>query len=245
MISLSECTAAIIAGGLGTRLRTVVADRPKSMAEVAGRPFLAHVLDRLSSAGMKHTVLCIGYLGDSIRSYFGNRFGDMVLEYSAEDEPRGTGGALRLAEPLFRSETVLVMNGDSWSDVPLDAFAAFHHEKKARISITATWVDDGSRYGWVVIDGDGAVVRFEEKNPGFGGGGYINAGVYLMTRPPIRELPPGQCISLEREVFPRWIGLGMEGFLWNGRFLDIGTPESYRAAEDFFAAEPLPPDDRV
>ena len=107
-------TAAILAGGLGTRLRSVVKDRPKVLAEIRGVPFLTYLLDQLAAAGVRDVVLCTGYMGEQVRSAFGDSYGGMCLSYSQESSPLGTAGALRLALPLFKSSSVLVMNGDSF-----------------------------------------------------------------------------------------------------------------------------------
>src|SRR3989338_6029269 len=111
---LSGVTVAILAGGLGTRLRSVIADRPKVLAEVRGRPFLTYIFDQLIAASIKYAVLCTGYLGEKVCDRFGDSYGSLRLAYSQEPSPRGTAGALRLALPLFKSDSVLVMNGDSY-----------------------------------------------------------------------------------------------------------------------------------
>ena len=116
MRSLADLTAAILVGGFGTRLRPVVADRPKVLAEVRGRPFLAYLLDQAAAAGLKSVVLCTGYMGDRVQAVFGDTYGELHLTYSQEVVPLGTAGALHLALPLFASAPVLIMNGDSFCD---------------------------------------------------------------------------------------------------------------------------------
>src|SRR5262245_14251159 len=119
MTTLAATTALILAGGLGTRLRSAVADRPKVLAEIWGKPFLSYLLEQVASAGMRHIVLCVGYASEQIRATFGNTFAGMELTYSQETTRLDTAGALRLALPHFRSDPVLVMNGDSFCDVDL------------------------------------------------------------------------------------------------------------------------------
>ena len=236
---LSSVTAAILSGGLGTRLRPVVADRPKVMAEVAGRPFVTFLLDQLSDAGIRKVVVCTGYLGEQIRRAFGEAYDDMALVYSQESSPLGTAGALGLAMPLFASRSVLVMNGDSYCGVDLNAFCSWHCEKRASASLVLARVVDTTRFGSVLTDFDGVVHRFEEKGAQ-NGAGWINAGVYLINRDLIRTMSMSGAASVEREVFPAWVGRGLHGYRSYADFLDIGTPESYVEAERFFAREGAP-----
>ena len=231
---LSATTAVILAGGLGTRLQSVVADRPKVLAEIHGRAFLTYLLDSLETAGLKHVVLCTGFRGDLVRSTLGSRYGSLELEYSQEETPLRTGGALRRALPFFRSDPVLVLNGDSFCAVDLEPFWRFHHAKKARASIVLIEVADCSRYGRVCTDNNDRIDSFEEKQPTVVPG-WINAGIYLLCRDWVGKIPGDRPISLEREVFPGWTGAEFFGFQGRGRFLDIGTPETYAAAAQFFS----------
>lgn len=230
---LGTTTAAIFAGGLGTRLRSQVDDRPKVLAEVRGRAFLSYLLDQLAAAGLRSVVVCTGYMGDRVRAEFGDSYGPLRLRYSQEDAPLGTAGALRLARHLLESDPVLVMNGDSICRADLEAFRIWHREKQAEASILLTEVPDTGRYGRVTVDEAGALIAFEEKQNA-GGPGWINAGVYLLSDRLIRAIPSGRAVSLEREVLPDWIGKRLFGHRSEARFLDIGTPESYARAERFF-----------
>src|SRR5262245_6608804 len=140
-----DWTAAILAGGLGTRLRSVVADRPKVLAPVAGRPFLAYLLDQLEAAGIQETVLLVGFGADQVRSAFGNKYGEMKLVYSVEPEPLGTAGAVRRALPLLAGETIILLNGDSYCGVDLGAFRSFHEAHGHAASLCLARVDNASR----------------------------------------------------------------------------------------------------
>lgn len=234
MTRYSEITAVILAGGLGTRLRGVVADRPKVLARVNDRPFLDYLLDQLASSGVRRTVLCTGYLGEQIAETFGGRYRDMELAYSREPEPLGTGGALRLALPLLETEQLLVLNGDSYCSLDHQSFFQFHADKLAAMSLCLTEVSDVSRYGAVRVDQDGAIRAFEEKGAR-SGSGVINAGIYLISRSLVEAIAPRAVVSLEREVIPAAIGAGLFGFQSKGRFIDIGIPSDYQAAQQFFA----------
>nr|HID58313.1 galactokinase [Desulfobacterales bacterium] len=229
---LSGITAAILAGGLGTRLRSVVSDRPKVLAEVRGRPFLSYLLDQLAAAGIRYVVLCIGYLGEQVKAEFGNTYGGLHLVYSQESSPIGTAGALRWALPLFESDPVLVMNGDSFCQVELRDFFSWHLAQNANASLVLTEVRNMQRYGRVNVDVDGHVLSFVEKDER-SGPGWINAGIYLINRRLLLTIPESGGVSLEEEMFPAWIDQGLYGYRSKGRFLDIGTPETYGIAEEF------------
>ncbi len=232
--SLAGTTSIILAGGKGTRLSGTVNDRPKVLAAVNGRPFLVYLLDQLKAADVRCVVLCTGYMGDMVRESFGRDYDGMALAYSHETVPLGTGGALRLALPLLNSDPVLVMNGDSYCQLDLETFFVWRREQHMPNAMVLTFLDDVARFGSVEMDGRNRITRFREKtqkrSPGF-----INAGVYLLTRESIARIPSDRPVSLERDIFPTLIEEGITGFQSRGRFIDIGTPDSYREAETFFA----------
>lgn len=232
---LTAVTAVILAGGLGTRLRSVVADRPKVLAEVRGRPFLAYLLDQLTAAGVSDVVVCTGYLGDQLEAAFYDSYRGASLRYCREPLPLGTAGALRLALPMVQSDPVLVMNGDSFCHADLNDFCHWHQARGARATLLLTEVPDTRRYGRVFVDAHGRVRRFEEKGDA-AGPGRINAGIYLLTQEVLRAIPTDAAVSLESEVLPAWIGRGLYAYPTNGAFLDIGTSEAYARAEQFFFA---------
>jgi D-glycero-alpha-D-manno-heptose 1-phosphate guanylyltransferase len=233
MKGLATVSVAILAGGLGTRLHSVVADRPKVLAEIGGKPFLAYLLDQLLDFNVSSVILCTGYMGKQVQAKFGDRYGRLRLLYSREMSPLGTAGALRLALPLFESESVLILNGDSFCEANLEAFWEWHCVRDADATILLTEKPDTRQYGRVYVDAEGRVLRFEEKDeknvPG-----WINAGVYLIKRQLLLTIPEDGETSLERLIFPKWIGRQFYGYRTQGCFLDIGTPEGYALAEQFF-----------
>ncbi|MEI7990227.1 MAG: nucleotidyltransferase family protein [Chloroflexota bacterium] len=233
---LGEITAVVLAGGLGTRLRPVITNRPKCLAEVNGKPFLTFLLNQIAFTGIKHVVLCIGHLGEQVKATFGTNYRTLSLEYSQETELLGTGGALRLAVPLLKSGTVLALNGDSYCDLNLEDFWYWHNQQHTPVSLALAMVENVSRYGQVRTNDDGRVTEFVEKGQAQGAG-WINAGIYLLGYSMITSIPDGQVISLEKDIFPNWIQKGLSGYRSPGRLLDIGTPESYAQAELFFAEE--------
>ena len=231
--NLNNLTAAILAGGQGTRLRSAVSGRQKVMAEVKGRPFLAYLLDKLENAGIKKVVLCTGYLGEELEKTFKTSWKNMNILYSKETAPLGTGGALRKALPLFDSKTILVMNGDSYCNADLIDFYKFHVSRKSNISVVLTSVDNISRYGMVKINNRGLIKSFAEK-PEENKPGLINGGIYLIKSEILLKVSENKKVSLEKEIFPSLAGENMYGYKNYGNFIDIGTPETYREGENFF-----------
>src|SRR5215813_1653441 len=228
-------SAFVLCGGQGTRLRPVLADRPKSMALISGTPFLQLLLDRLRSQGIDDVILGTGYMADKIENYFGSgRKFAVRIRYSREDEPLGTGGALKLAEPLI-SDPVLVLNGDSYVEWSLVPMLELFTDKDADMVVVLQAVADVTRYGSVALDRDGRVIRFVEKGAA-AGPGLINAGVYLVRKQIVRNLPAGTAISLEREVFPRLLDRGIYGLISTGLFIDIGIPDDLKRAQTLLAS---------
>jgi len=232
-LDLSSTTAVILAGGLGTRLRPVVADRPKVLADVDGVPFVLRLLDQLALAGVKHLVLCTGYRAEQVSATVGRTHGPLEVEYSLEPAPAGTAGALRRALPLLRSSSVLVLNGDSYCDLDLGHFWVWHHLRPAQASLALTRVEDPRRFGTVELGDYGRVERFAEKS-GSAAPALVNAGVYIVRRSLLARLPAGRTLSLESDVLPLWLDAGVYGYQRTGRFIDIGTPESLAEATRFF-----------
>jgi len=229
--------ALILAGGLGRRLRSLLPDRPKVLAPVAGRPFLAYLLDRLESAGLERVILCTGYKGEQVARAIGTQWGRLEVLYSREERPLGTAGALRRGARLASSPELLVLNGDSCCRADLSRYLAWYREHSRPAAMLLTRVEDARRYGSVRVDGTGRVVGFEEKGKDRAGPAWINAGVYLLARRLVASLPAVRPLSLEREVLPCWVGRELMGWTGGGEFIDIGTPDSYGRAAAFFGRE--------
>lgn len=230
----SDISVTILAGGLGTRLQPTVSGIPKVLAEVRGHPFLEYVLNQLNNSHFKKAVLCTGYLSEQIEKTFGNRYKNLHLLYSTERSALGTAGSLRYALPQLSSETILVMNGDSFCEVDFKKFWQFHVDHKSKATIVLSEVSDTSRFGKVKFNIDNSIIGFQEKQAG-GGAGFVNAGIYLINKAFIAKIPQGKQISIEKDIFPNWIGKGFYGYMDNHNFIDIGTSEDYTQAEKFFA----------
>ena len=226
--------ALILAGGFGTRLRGVLPDLPKLLAPVNGRPFLRYLLDRLERAGVREVVLCTGHRAEQIRDEFERRPTPITLKFSHETQPLGTGGAVRQALKIIDADSFLVLNGDSYIDCDLQPFIDRHRGHGLPGSLLLTHVDDASRFGTVLTDERGVIEAFREKE-GRAVPGWINAGVYLLSRKLLEPLPEGQAYSIEKDLFPKWLERGLGGYQVNAAFLDIGTPESLARASAFLA----------
>lgn len=231
---VEDVTAIVLAGGVGSRLRAVVSDRPKPLAEVAGRTFLSYVLDQITVARVARAVFSTGFMAASIREAFGEAYASTSLSYAEESAPLGTGGGLRLAATLATTETLLVFNGDSFCDVALGDFLGDYRAHGGTPSIVLARQLDTSRFGRVDCDATGTIRAFREKG-GDSGPGWINAGVYALPRRLVMALADDRPLSLEREVFPDWVKTGLRGYPSEAAFLDIGMPESYARAAAFFA----------
>lgn len=225
--------ALILCGGAGTRLRSITGESPKTLAEVAGRPFMEFLFKQLHRQGFERAILAVGYQGEAIRAQFGAQAQGLRLAYSLESAPLGTGGALRNAADLVESESVLVMNGDSYTEADLAAMWAEFRTANADASLVLIPADGRTDCGNVRMNESRDVVGFTEKAGDFHAP-FVSAGIYLMRKRLVFDIPAGREISLEREIFPRWLqeGRQIKGFVFRGKCTDIGTPERYREAQE-------------
>ncbi|HUV96426.1 MAG TPA: nucleotidyltransferase family protein [Acidobacteriaceae bacterium] len=232
--------AIVLAGGLGTRLRSRLNGVPKPMAPVAGRPFLEILLDRLADAGFCRTLLSVGYLGSVISDHFGNHWRGMSLDYVTEDSPLGTGGAIRRALAHIKESSAFVLNGDTWLDADYRAMEDLHESSRASLTLALSRVPDVARYGGVELDGN-RITGFIEK--GRTGPGWINAGVYILSRDFPWPVNLAEKFSFETDVlFPLLPTLRHATFLSQSYFLDIGIPEDLdRAQEELGGRNRRPP----
>ena len=247
--------AILLCGGMGTRLRSVVADRPKPMADICGKPFLQYLLEMLRDKGITEVIFALGYMGEMIEEYFqdGSAFG-LKIAYSYEEEPLGTGGAIRNALPKILEEEVLVLNADTYFPMDYQGLLRFHQENDGDFSLATRAIEDISRYGAVRRDPAGRILAWNEKlgdggqQPGEGSkqpiegnaqqaassspkslSGEINGGIYVMKKSLIAEIPEGKQ-SLEQDCIPKWLSEGKRifGLPFHGYFMDIGIPKDYQ-----------------
>ena len=225
-------TAAVLAGGLGTRIRSVAGDVPKVILPVAGRPFLGHVFDRLVRQGVSRVVLLLGHAADRVWAVAEEeRPAGLDLLRSVEPEPRGTAGALVHALDRLPDETFLLVNGDTFPSPGLAPLARAHGQAKALATLAVVRSERSAEKGSVAFAADGRVTRFAEKTGE--DTGFINAGVYVLERSLIEPLPRDTFVSLERDVFPAAVGEGrVFAVPSDAPFVDIGIPDDYLAVRD-------------
>jgi NDP-sugar pyrophosphorylase family protein len=224
----------ILCGGLGTRLRPVVEDRPKAMVPVDGTPFLAYLLEQLEDEGVEEIILSTGHLGEQIEAFVDRTTWAPSVECIREEEPLGTGGALRYVAETADLDAFVAMNGDTLFNGSVKRLVRFHAKQDdPAASIALVQTDQPDRYGRVRFDeSTGQIQGFDEKQSGIEGTVWINAGVYVLEPAVWTAIEEGETVSLEREVFPAWGGESLYGCRFpDADFLDIGTPEDYRKAE--------------
>jgi len=222
----------ILVGGEGKRLRPLTSTVQKPVVQLVDRPFMVYMLEWLRGHGIDDVIMSCGFLADSVREVLGDgsQLG-LRLRYVEEPEPRGTAGAVKHAEPLL-GERFLVLNGDVLTDIDLSAQIAQHERTGARATLALVGVADPSAYGLVLAGEDGAVREFIEKpDPDQQlSTNLISAGAYVLEREVLDMVAPERNVSIEREVWPRLVGDGLYGFVSEGYWLDIGTPERYLQA---------------
>jgi mannose-1-phosphate guanylyltransferase len=224
----------ILVGGQGTRLRPLTSAVPKPVVRLVDRPFIAFMLEWLRRHGIDDVIMSCGFLADGVRSVLGDgsRLG-VKLRFVEEPEPRGTAGALKLAEPML-DERFLMLNGDVLTDIDLTAQIAQHERSGARATLALVPVADPSAYGLVILREDRSVRDFVEKPSSPSGddadaieSNLISAGAYVLEREILELVPPERNVSIEREVWPRLVDNGLYGFPSESYWLDIGTPARY------------------
>ena len=219
--------ALILCGGLGTRLRPILGDYPKSMADVRGLPLLHILITQTQKWGFKKFILCIGYQGHIIRQYFkeNNAFAGLKILFSEEEKPLGTGGAVKNAEEKIESDLFLVMNGDTLSELNMKNFLDFHNKSDSDLTIALTTKEDKSDYGNVQLNNSKRILNFQEKK--HHGSGHISMGIYLFNRLILDFIPKGRPYSLEHDLFPSILDMRCFGYISDATFMDIGTPKRY------------------
>lgn len=232
--------AIVLAGGLGTRLRGIIKKCPKPMAPIHGRPFLEYLLDYWQKQGIRRFILCVGYRRETIQKHFGSRYGRARIDYSVEKKPLGTGGALLQALAWRKiGQNFLVLNGDTFFEVPLRRLARFHARSKADTTL-ALLRKSGRRYERLQCGKGGRITALEPRGLR-SAPGWINGGVYLFNRRALKGCYAKGKTSLESDVLPQLLKKGMRlyGCGVNGRFIDIGTPASYKTAAKFLGSKEI------
>ena len=223
--------AIVLAGGQGKRLRAIVRDLPKPMADIAGRPFLWWLMTRLKQQGVGRVILSVGYKSETIQDYFGTAFDGLEISYADEKEPLGTGGAMKYALEKARVPQVIVLNGDTYADVSLQGLLCRFDSANTNLAIAVTYLNDSARYGSLVIEEKtNTITGFREKQAP--AAGYINAGVYCLHRDIFANYSVPDKFSFEGDFLSKQLG-GIRPLALKGvrAFIDIGVPEDYALAQ--------------
>jgi D-glycero-alpha-D-manno-heptose 1-phosphate guanylyltransferase len=224
----SECI--VLAGGLGTRLRSVVADKPKCMAPLGDHPFLYYLLQYLHQQGITHAVLSLGYLSEQVISWCNSMDLPLRVSFTVEPEPLGTGGGILHALPAIEGKEVFIVNGDTYFDVSFAAFQQFHEAHQSPLSLALKPMQQFDRYGSIELDAQQQITAFHEKQ--FREAGLINGGIYLTSTDFLRSLSLPEKFSFEKEVLEPGAAAGsLYGYISDTYFIDIGIPEDYEAAK--------------
>ena len=225
--------AVILAGGLGTRLRSAVPDLPKPMADVRGRPFLEYLLSYWTNQGISKFLISVGYKRESIINYFGRSFRGVPIEYIEEQKPLGTGGGLLLASRRLNQPFIL-LNGDTFFDVQLHELVDFHRSKGSKWSFSLFRANEGNRYGCVKLDSDSRIWSLDTAKSDVGE--LANGGVYIVEPHAINpeKFTVGKKYSLEDDVIPALLesDVPIYGLESRAKFVDIGVPADYFRATD-------------
>lgn len=222
--------AIILAGGLGTRLRSAVPDLPKCMAPVAYRPFLSYVIDYYRTQGIQRFVFSLGYMNEVILAYLDKEYADLDYTYVIEEEPLGTGGAIRLACTVAITEAPLILNGDTLFHIELASVSKFHFHKNAGCTLSLKPMTQFSRYGVVELNADGTIQDFKEKK--YYEHGLINGGVYVLDKASFCSRNWPEKFSFEKDYLEKEYGnKTLYGIVQEGYFIDIGIPEDFTKAQ--------------
>jgi len=222
--------AIILAGGLGTRLRSVVSDLPKCMAPVAGRPFLHFVIEQLMRQGVERFIFSLGYKHEMIEAWLKAQYSMLNIQCAIEEEPLGTGGAVKLACSMATEKNVLVLNGDTFFNIDLHQLAEFHTEQNADCTLCLKPMLNFDRYGVVELNKDHSIASFKEKSRYESG--FINGGIYALNREGFLQEDLPQKFSFEKEYLELFFNKRkMFGLPQDEYFIDIGIPEDYERAQ--------------
>ncbi|HMO61513.1 MAG TPA: nucleotidyltransferase family protein [Ferruginibacter sp.] len=226
--------AIILAGGLGTRLRSVVSDLPKCMAPVAGRPFLQYIIRHLQQQGVTSFIFSVGYLYEAIESFLQKEYPSINYQLSIETSPLGTGGAIQLACAKTTAENVLVVNGDTMFSINVHRLMTAQLNKPAACTLALKPMQHFNRYGVVQLNSNSCITAFEEKK--YYAEGLINGGVYALNTKALLQKKLPEKFSFEKDYLEQFVHEGhFYGLPQDDYFIDIGIPEDYEKAQQQFA----------
>ena len=235
-VDIGSIDTLILCGGKGTRLQSILPDKPKILAVIGDSPFIKYLLNYLESEGIKRVILCTGYKHDQIEEWVRTSYhGDLDILFSREKRSMGTGGAIKNAEYLIEGDCFIVINGDTFLELNYYDFVKFFLEVKAIALLALARISDVKGFGYVEIDSKNRIISYREKPNSKKMSGLINGGAYVFSRIVLDSIPSKSTASLEYDIFPSILGEfdhDIYGFVTYDPLIDIGTPENlYKAKE--------------
>ncbi len=224
---MQDIDVVILTGGKGTRLRSVVNDRPKTMSDVNGVPFLDIIIQYLNNYGLNRFVLCTGYMSEYIEKYYSKKNNDYNVIISEEKVPLGTAGAIKNSESIVFNDPFFVLNGDSFCEIDYRDLLQFHITNNALITVVVSLVESGKDYSKIVMNDNHRILEFS-NNKGYQNEVYVNAGIYCIDKSFFSMVPPFVFFSLEKDFIPNHIENRIYAYITNKSFIDIGTPVRYQ-----------------
>jgi len=234
ILNLRDLDVVILCGGMGKRLRTVTGESQKVLASVGGRPFLDILLEHLAGQGFSRVILCTGFHGEALEERYRKNTLGLDIRFSPEKEPMGTGGAIKNAQSLVKSSPFFALNGDCFCALDYHRLLAFHEERKACATLVVSQAKERKDFGSIVLGRDKKIINFEEKveKPrSQEGKSYISNGIYCFNKEIFSLMPGEEKFSIETDFFPAMVGRAFFGYEGEAPFIDIGTPERYRQAQ--------------
>ncbi|MBF0489117.1 MAG: NTP transferase domain-containing protein [Candidatus Omnitrophica bacterium] len=221
----------ILAGGLGKRLKSVTGGAQKVLASINGKPFISVLIEYIAAQGGRRFILCTGHDADSVEATLKDAHPSLTLLFSREEEPLGTGGAIKQGSALVQTDEFLAMNGDCFCVVDYNHMIASHRQRKAQATIAVTKMDDARDYGTIEIASDHSILAFKEKQPVLQSA-FINTGTYCLDHRVFSLVNTPAKFSIEYDFFPHLVHRGFSAFEVENKFIDIGTPERYAWAQE-------------
>lgn len=228
-VNLADLEVIILCGGLGTRIKPALRDDPKVLAKIRDKTFLDILLEELISQGFENFIFCVGYLKEQIKKHHFQVSKKISIAFSEEEQPLGTGGAIKNASKLIKSNPFLVINGDSFCKLDYLSLLNFHSVKKSIMTMVLTLPGTRDDGGNVHLNPSKRILKFNEKGDKEKKT-LLNAGIYMMQNNVFKLMPDKKNFSLEYDLFPKLVNFKIHGFLTESELLDVGTPERYAKA---------------
>lgn len=231
MSQVKDIDCVILCGGLGKRLRSVHSSSPKVLVDVHDQPFLDILITYLKSQDIQRVILCTGYKSEIVEDYYKEHNHGLTIEFSKEEEPLGTGGAIKNAQSLVQSDPFFVLNGDVYCEFDYAALLKDYEQKGATATLAVAQLDQNKDFGSMTLDEDNKILGFMEKQA-TNATCNVSVGIYCFSREVFNLMPAEKSFSIEYDVFPKLVDGKFYGHVTDKEFIDIGTPERYEQAKE-------------